>query len=77
MLDMHCHIVPYTDDGALDTYSSIEMGKRAQEIGYTGIIATSHYIIHDSELVNKEYVNKILVNINIMVYTDIDGKYIS
>ena len=53
MLDMHCHIVPYTDDGALDTYSSIEMGKRAQEIGYIGIIATSHYIIHDSELVNK------------------------
>ena len=76
MLDMHCHIVPYTDDGALDTYSSIEMGKRAQEIGYTGIIATSHYIIHDSELVNKEYVNNIeklnelfrLENIDVKVY---------
>lgn len=76
MLDMHCHIVPYTDDGALDTYFSIEMGKRAQEIGYTGIIATSHYIIHDSELVNKEYVNNIeklnelfrLENIDVKVY---------
>ncbi|MGN1013587.1 MAG: tyrosine-protein phosphatase [Clostridia bacterium] len=76
MLDMHCHIVPYTDDGALDTYSSIEMGKKAQEIGYTGIIATSHYIIHDSELVNKEYVNNIeklnelfrLENIELEVY---------
>ena len=76
MLDLHCHIIPYTDDGALDTNTSIEMGKKAQELGYTGIFATSHYIIHDNELVNKEYINNIkklnelfeMENINVKVY---------
>lgn len=46
---MHCHIVPYTDDGAQDLESSIAMGKAAQEAGYNAVIATSHYIIHDIE----------------------------
>lgn len=76
MLDIHCHIVPYTDDGALDTNASIEMGKMAQKLGYSGIFATSHYIIHDNELINEEYVNNIeklndlfkSENINIKVY---------
>ena len=76
MLDLHCHIIPYTDDGALDTNTSIEMGQKAQELGYTGIFATSHYIIHDNELVNKEYINNIkklnelfeMENINVKVY---------
>lgn len=77
MIDMHCHIVPYTDDGSIDNNSSIEMGKRAEELGYTGIFATSHYIIHDNELVNKEYRDNIEKlnnlfhenNINVKVYT--------
>lgn len=76
MIDMHCHIIPYTDDGAVDTDATIRMGKKAQEVGYTGIFATSHYIIHDNELVNKEYVeniekvNKLFEeeNINIQIY---------
>ncbi len=76
MLDMHCHIIPYTDDGALDTSTSIEMGKKAQEVGYTGIFATSHYIIHDNELVYKEYINNVkklnelfkMENIDVKVY---------
>lgn len=76
MIDMHCHIIPYTDDGAVDTDATIRMGKKAQEVGYTGIFATSHYIIHDNELVNKEYVENIdkinelfkSENINIKIY---------
>lgn len=76
MLDIHCHIVPYTDDGALDINSSIEMGKKAQELGYKGIFATSHYIIHDNELINKDFVYNVkklnelfeIENINVKVY---------
>lgn len=49
MIDMHCHIVPYTDDGAIDNDASLEMGKLAMELGYTDIICTSHYIVHDIE----------------------------
>ena len=52
---MHCHIVPFTDDGAIDNDASIEMGKLAMECGYTDIICTSHYIIHDIENDYNEY----------------------
>ena len=55
MIDMHCHIVPFTDDGAVDNDASIEMGKLAMELGYTDIICTSHYIIHDIENDYSEY----------------------
>ena len=27
MLDMHCHIIPYTDDGAVDVNASLQMGR--------------------------------------------------
>lgn len=59
MIDMHCHIIPYTDDGAKDLDSSIAMGKAAQKAGYNAIIATSHYIIHDIENDYNEYRNNI------------------
>lgn len=59
MLDLHCHIIPYTDDGAKDINISIEMGRKAVKLGYTGIFATSHYIIHHNELINKEFRNNI------------------
>ncbi len=76
MLDIHCHIVPYTDDGAVDINASLEMARNAIKLGYTGIFATSHYIIHDNELVNEDFVNNIkklnemfeLENINLKVY---------
>lgn len=59
MIDMHCHIVPFTDDGAKDLESSIAMGKAAQEAGYNAVIATSHYIIHDIENNYTEFRNNI------------------
>lgn len=76
MIDMHCHIVPYTDDGARDTETSLNMGRKASELGYKSILATSHYIVHDNELVNEEFVKNIeklnelyqMENIYIRVY---------
>lgn len=59
MLDMHCHIIPYTDDGAADLKTSLEMARTAMKVGYTGIFATSHYIIPDNELINQEYIKNI------------------
>ena len=59
MIDIHCHIIPNTDDGAKDLDSSIAMGKAAQKAGYNAIIATSHYIIHDIENDYDEYRNNI------------------
>ncbi len=59
MLDMHCHIVPNVDDGAKDLDTSIQMAKAAKLLGYDGILATSHYIVPDNELVNSEFIKKI------------------
>ncbi len=59
MIDMHCHIIPYTDDGAIDLNTSIDMARKAKDVGYEGIFATSHYIIPDNEVLNEEYVQNI------------------
>lgn len=55
MLDIHCHIVPFTDDGARDVDTTLAMAREAVKCGYTGIFATSHYIIHDIENDNEEF----------------------
>lgn len=76
MIDMHCHIVPYTDDGARDVQTAIDMGRKASSVGYKSILATSHYILHDNELVNKEFLNNVeklnelyqMENIDLTVY---------
>ncbi len=59
MIDMHCHIIPKVDDGSKSIDISIEMGRLAKECGYNAIFATSHYIIHDNETENNEYMQKI------------------
>lgn len=77
MIDMHCHIVPYTDDGAKDTETSIQMGRKAESLGYKAILATSHYIVHDNELVNSEFLDNVeklnelyqMENIDLRIYT--------
>lgn len=76
MLDIHCHILPYTDDGATDINASLDMAKKAEKLGYDGVFATSHYIIHDNEIENKTFINNIkklnemfeIENINVKVY---------
>lgn len=55
MIDMHCHIVPYTDDGAKNMNEALAMARKAVSVGYDKIFATSHYIIHDSETIYEDY----------------------
>lgn len=44
MVDIHTHIIPHVDDGAIDINESIEILKQAKQAGYDDIVATSHYI---------------------------------
>lgn len=44
MYDIHCHILPNTDDGPKDMEQSVKMAQIAQNIGIKTIIATPHYI---------------------------------
>jgi protein-tyrosine phosphatase len=42
MIDLHCHLLPALDDGALDLDDSIAMGRQADEDGITKVCATPH-----------------------------------
>ena len=56
MIDIHCHILPGIDDGALDFSTSIEMLRNAERAGVTDIILTPHYIkgsIYNADNVRK------------------------
>lgn len=43
MIDIHCHILPYIDDGAKHMEESIEMARAAISEGIHTIIATPHH----------------------------------
>jgi protein-tyrosine phosphatase len=42
VLDLHCHILPGVDDGAIDLPDSLEMVRAAVEQGCRAVVATSH-----------------------------------
>ena len=42
MIDLHCHILPGLDDGAVDMAESVEMARIAREDGVRTIVATPH-----------------------------------
>jgi protein-tyrosine phosphatase len=42
MIDLHCHILPYLDDGPCDLSQALEMARIAVEDGITDIVATPH-----------------------------------
>ncbi len=44
MIDFHSHILPNIDDGSSSIEETINLIKEAKEVGFTGIISTSHYI---------------------------------
>ncbi|HUN77666.1 MAG TPA: CpsB/CapC family capsule biosynthesis tyrosine phosphatase [Solirubrobacteraceae bacterium] len=46
MIDLHCHILPGLDDGALDLTDSLAMARQAQADGIATVCATPH-IRHD------------------------------
>ncbi|HEV7399734.1 MAG TPA: CpsB/CapC family capsule biosynthesis tyrosine phosphatase [Solirubrobacterales bacterium] len=49
MIDLHCHILPALDDGALDIGDSLGMGRQAVNDGIEAICATPH-IRHDHDV---------------------------
>ena len=49
MIDLHCHILPALDDGALDVGDSLGMGRQAVDDGIEAICATPH-IRHDHDV---------------------------
>ena len=42
MRDIHCHILPYVDDGARDLNESLAMLEAAKAAGVTSIVCTPH-----------------------------------
>ncbi len=49
MIDLHCHILPALDDGALSLDDSVAMARQAEEDGITVVCATPH-IRHDHDV---------------------------
>lgn len=49
MIDLHCHLLPGVDDGALDDADSLAMARVAAADGITAICATPH-IRHDHDV---------------------------
>jgi protein-tyrosine phosphatase len=49
MIDLHCHILPGIDDGALDTDDSVAMARQAADEGIETVCATPH-IRHDHDI---------------------------
>jgi protein-tyrosine phosphatase len=49
MVDLHCHILPGVDDGALDLSDSVAMGRQAANDGIERVCATPH-IRHDHDV---------------------------
>lgn len=58
MIDLHCHILPGVDDGALDLADSLGMGRQATNDGIETICATPH-IRHDHDVRIEEIVGRV------------------
>ncbi len=50
MIDIHTHIIPNIDDGAKTVEETYAMLEKAQKMGFTDIIATSHYMENQYEV---------------------------
>ncbi len=44
MIDFHSHILPNIDDGSRNIEETFNLIKEAKEVGFEGIVLTSHYI---------------------------------
>jgi protein-tyrosine phosphatase len=49
VIDLHCHILPALDDGALDLDDSVDMARQAEADGVETVCATPH-IRHDHDV---------------------------
>lgn len=60
MIDIHSHILPGIDDGSRSLAESIEMLKKMEDIGFTDIICTPHYIENTKYTFNNDQKSRIL-----------------
>jgi protein-tyrosine phosphatase len=58
LIDLHCHILPALDDGALDLEDSVAMARVAEADGITAVCATPH-IRHDHDVVIAELAGRV------------------
>lgn len=58
MIDLHCHILPGVDDGALDLRDSVGMARQAAADGIESICATPH-IRHDHDVRIHELADRV------------------
>ena len=58
MIDLHCHLLPGLDDGAVDLSDAVAMGRQAAAAGITQICATPH-IRHDHDVKIYELTDRI------------------
>jgi len=58
VIDLHCHILPELDDGALDLDDSLAMARQAQADGIAAVCATPH-IRHDHNVRIEEIVARV------------------
>lgn len=72
MIDFHSHILPNIDDGAKDIEQSVELVSEAQNVGFTGIISTSHYIQGYYEY-NEMQRNKLLDDLRVQIKNNFEN----
>lgn len=60
MIDLHCHLLPRVDDGALDDADSLAMARVAEHDGIAVICATPH-IRHDHDVRIAELAGRVAV----------------
>ena len=70
MIDMHCHIIPGIDDGSRHIESTIKMVKRASDLGYDAIFATSHFIEDSHETKSNEIHGSVKALNEVFCYVD-------
>jgi tyrosine-protein phosphatase YwqE len=58
VIDLHCHILPGLDDGALNLHDAIGMARQAQDDGIQAVCATPH-IRHDHDVVISELADRV------------------
>lgn len=58
MIDLHCHILPNLDDGALSIEDSVAMARQAQDDGIEAVCATPH-IRHDHDVHIPELASRV------------------
>lgn len=58
MIDLHCHILPGVDDGALDTEDSLGLARQAVDDGIERVCATPH-IRHDHDVRIEEVAERV------------------